>query len=72
MDRSVARILIVSGIVLAGAGLLMLLLPRFAWLGRLPGDFRWSRGGTTIFLPIATSLLLSALLTLLLNLFTRR
>lgn len=72
MDRSLARILIVSGIVLAGAGLLMLLLPRFAWFGRLPGDLRWSRGGTTIFLPIATSLLLSALLTLLLNLFTRR
>jgi hypothetical protein len=60
--------LLVVGLVLAGLGGLLLLGSRMGLpLGRLPGDLHWrSRGGQTqVYFPIATSILLSALLTLL-------
>jgi len=40
-------------------------------LGRLPGDFSWNSGNVRVFVPIGTSILLSVLLTVLLNAFTR-
>lgn len=66
-----ARLLIVFGIVSLALGALLLFAPRIPWVGRLPGDFLIERGGTTIFIPLATSLALSLVLTLLLNLFWR-
>ncbi|HEX6988777.1 MAG TPA: DUF2905 domain-containing protein [Bacillota bacterium] len=65
------RFLILFGIVLAGFGLVLLLMGQFN-LGRLPGDIVWRRGNFTLFFPLATSLLLSLLLTLILNLVLRR
>ena len=41
-------------------------------LGRLPGDLVWRRKNTTVYFPIVTSLVLSVVLTLLLNLLFRR
>ena len=41
-------------------------------LGRLPGDLEWKRKGVSIHFPIVTSLVLSVVLTVLLNLFLRR
>jgi hypothetical protein len=40
-------------------------------LGRLPGDLHFQRGGATFFIPCATSILLSLLLTVVLNLVLR-
>ena len=40
-------------------------------LGRLPGDFRFGTGGLTCFVPLATSILLSLALTVILNLVLR-
>jgi hypothetical protein len=57
------KILLVAGLVLAGVGaLLMLGLP----LGRLPGDIVYRRDNLTVYVPIATSVLVSVALTLLL------
>jgi membrane protein implicated in regulation of membrane protease activity len=66
-----ARMLIVSGLVLAGVGLLLLWGERLG-LGRLPGDLLWKRKNTSVYFPIVTSLLVSVVLTVLLNLFLRR
>ena len=66
-----ARTLIIGGCALAGFGLLLLLGDRFG-LGRLPGDFLWKRKQTTVYFPIMTSVLVSVVLTVLLNLFLRR
>lgn len=41
-------------------------------LGKLPGDFSWQKGNMSFHFPLATSLLLSLILTILLNLFFRR
>jgi predicted MFS family arabinose efflux permease len=58
------RTLVVIGLVIAGIGFLMMLgLP----LGRLPGDFAVRRGNFAFYFPLATSILLSIILTLLLK-----
>ncbi len=70
--NSLSRWLILIGLALAGAGAVVWLLGRSGiTLGRLPGDLRFSLGGGSCFLPIATSLILSLVLTVLLNLILR-
>jgi hypothetical protein len=70
---SLARWLILAGLLLAGIGGLLWVVSRLGLpLGRLPGDFRFQAGGVTCFLPLASSILLSLLLTLVLNLIARR
>jgi hypothetical protein len=66
-----ARILIVAGCALAGLGVVLWVGERFG-LGKLPGDFLWKRKHVTVYFPIMTSLLVSVVLTVLLNLFLRR
>jgi len=41
-------------------------------LGRLPGDIHWQKGNFSFYFPLATSIIISIILTVLLNLFTRR
>jgi hypothetical protein len=56
------RLLIVTGLVIAGIGVLM------TWglpIGRLPGDVTVRRGDFTFYFPLATSIVVSLLLTLL-------
>jgi hypothetical protein len=67
----IGRTLLVLGVVIAGAGLLLMLGERFG-LGKLPGDIIWRRKGTTVYVPIVTSLVISVVLTLLLNILFRR
>ena len=63
------RLLILAGLLIAGVGLLMTLgLP----LGRLPGDLSFRRGGMSFYLPLATSILVSLVLTLIMMFFGRR
>jgi hypothetical protein len=67
----IGRYLLLAGVLIAAAGLLMMVGERFG-LGRLPGDIVWRRKNTTVYLPIVTSLVLSVVLTLLLNFWFRR
>jgi len=48
-----------------------MLLGRLPWVGRLPGDIRIQRDGVSCFIPLATSLLLSLALTVILNVLVR-
>jgi hypothetical protein len=66
----VGKVLIVAGIVLVLAGVVWMLGERFG-LGRLPGDILIERGGTRIYVPITTSILISAVLSLVLWLISR-
>jgi hypothetical protein len=66
-----ARLLILAGLALLALGLLFWLVPGLSWLGRLPGDVRIERGNLRVYLPITTSLLLSAALSLAFWLFSR-
>ena len=71
---SLGRALIGAGALLVVLGLALLLAERFPALrlGRLPGDLRVQRGNFSFYFPLATSILVSAVLTLLLWLWSRR
>jgi len=70
--HDLGRFLIVLGLVVVLAGALLLVMPRIPWLGRLPGDIVVQRERFTFYFPLATSIVVSVVLTLLLNLFWRR
>jgi ABC-type Na+ efflux pump permease subunit len=68
----VGKLLIVFGLLIALVGVVLVLIGRVPWLGRLPGDILIRRGNWTFYFPLATSLLLSLVLTLLVWLLGRR
>lgn len=70
MDQ-VGRLLIVVGAVIVALGLLFVLVGKGV-IPRLPGDLQFGKGNVRLFIPLGTSLLLSIVLTVLLNLFLRR
>ena len=66
--RLLGKLLVFVGLGIAGLGVLMMLgFPLF----RLPGDFAVRRGNFSFYFPLATSIVLSILLTLLFSLFRR-
>jgi hypothetical protein len=70
--NDLGKLLIVLGVVIVLAGVVLLMVGRVPWLGRLPGDIHIERGNWSFHFPIATSLLLSVLLTLIFYLIGRR
>ncbi len=70
---SIGKILIVLGLVLAGAGALILLGDKLPFkLGRLPGDIVMRGKSSTFYFPLMTSILLSVIGSLILWLLSRR
>ena len=65
---NLGRMLLVLGLVIAGLGLLLVLGARIPFLGQLPGDLSFERDNVRVYLPIATSIVVSLLLTIVLNL----
>ncbi len=55
------KILILLGGVLVIVGLVLVLSPRIPYIGRLPGDFHIKRDNFEFYFPLATSILLSVL-----------
>ncbi len=70
--HEIGRMLVVFGLLIALVGVALVLVGRVPWLGRLPGDVHIQRGNWTFYFPLATSLLLSVVLTLILWLLGRR
>jgi hypothetical protein len=65
------RALVVIGLFITVLGAIMLLTPRVPWLGRLPGDIVIHRDDLTIYIPITTMLIVSVVLSVVLNLIGR-
>jgi hypothetical protein len=66
------RMLLYIGVVLVLIGGFFILMSRVPWFGRLPGDISFNRGGLTIYVPITTMVIVSLVLTLLMNLVWRK
>jgi hypothetical protein len=67
------RILILIGVVLITIGIVVTYAPGLLqWFGRLPGDIRIERERGTFLLPITSMVVISLLLTVVLNLLFRR
>ena len=72
MDLSnLGKLVVVFGLALVGFGALLIVVGK-GLLPHLPGDLSFKVGSVRVFFPIATSIVLSVVLTLLLNLFFRR
>ena len=65
------RFLIIAGAVIVVVGLFFMLADKIP-IGRLPGDLHFGSGRFKIYIPIATSILLSVVITIILNFFSRR
>lgn len=72
MDTDViGRTLLIFGAAIALAGAALLLAPRIPFIGRLPGDISIERDGFSVFFPLATMLLISIVLTIVVNVVLR-
>ncbi len=67
--ESLPRLLIVTGAVLIMMGVIWDIAARHTMLGKLPGDIVISKGNFRLYFPVATSLILSAVLSLILWFF---
>ena len=62
------RLLILIGIFIVMVGLFLAFWSRIPFLGKLPGDIFLQKGGFQFFFPIVTCLVISVLLTIVINL----
>ena len=68
MRMEIAKFLMLIGAIVFATGLIVLITPKIPWLGRLPGDIDFKGKNFRVYFPIVTCIILSILLTILLNL----
>jgi len=67
-----AKVMILAGIVLVVTGFIVALAGKIQGAGKFPGDIYIRKGDFSFYFPLATCLLISAVLTVLINLFMKR
>jgi hypothetical protein len=70
--QEIGKTIIIFGIILIGVGLLLTFINKIPFLGKLPGDIYIQKKNFTFYFPLATSLLISIILTFLFWLWSRR
>jgi len=65
------KVLILIGIFMVIIGLFLFLMPKIPFIGRLPGDIIIKKDNFTFYFPVATSILLSIILSILFSIFRR-
>jgi uncharacterized membrane protein YkgB len=68
---ALGKMLILLGVVIIVIGLLLLVGEKIPWIGRLPGDIIIKKERFTFYFPLATSIIISIILTLLFTLFRK-
>jgi H+/Cl- antiporter ClcA len=72
MNQQSGKYIIIAGICIIAVGLLIYFFHnKLTWLGRLPGDIKIERENFRFYLPLATMVVLSLLLTLIINIIRR-
>jgi hypothetical protein len=66
---NLGKILVLFAVIIAIVGFLLIVLGKLPFFGKLPGDVVIRRGNSTFFFPIVTSIVVSIVLTVLINLF---
>ena len=69
LSGSLGRVLVIFGLLIVIIGALLIFAPKIPLLGRLPGDIVIRRENFTFYFPVATCILLSVLVTILLRIF---
>lgn len=62
--ESIGRTLVIVGLMIAGLGAVLMLGGKIPWIGKLPGDILIERKNFSFYFPLATSILVSLLLSL--------
>lgn len=66
------KMLVVAGLLLAAVGAVLIIAEKLNIpLGKLPGDITYQKKNLTVFAPFGTMLVVSLILTLILNIFSR-
>jgi hypothetical protein len=66
------KILLIIGLITAGLGLLIMFAGKIPWIGRLPGDFYYKGKNFTFYFPLATCIIISIILTIILMFINRK
>ena len=69
--QGLGKIVIMAGVVLTVVGVLMFLAPKLPFIGKLPGDFYFKRDGVSFYFPLATSIIVSIILSLVISFLFR-
>jgi hypothetical protein len=69
--ESWGKVLIIIGVVIAVSGVVMMFWQRIPFLGKLPGDIFVQKDNFQFFFPIVSCIILSVVLTLVLNMVFR-
>jgi uncharacterized protein YybS (DUF2232 family) len=68
---AIGRSLIILGLIIAAIGVVLTFAGRFPWLGRLPGDIYIKKDNFSFYFPLATSILISVVVSFILWLIRR-
>ena len=71
-NPGLGKILLIAGLLIAAVGAVIMIAPKIPWLGRLPGDIHLRGKNWSFHFPIVTSIVISIVLTILFNLFSRK
>lgn len=72
MNQQTGKYIILAGLVIVAIGLILFFFGNaFKWMGRLPGDIRIEGKNSRIFFPITTMIIVSIVLTLVINLIRK-
>lgn len=66
------KFIFLSGIIIAGIGLIVMFIDKIPFFGKLPGDFTIKRNNFTFYFPLATSILISIIASLIFYFLSRR
>jgi len=65
----IPKIFIIIGFLIITVGILLYITPQlFNWVGKLPGDIKIEKENSKIYFPISTMIVISIILTILINL----
>lgn len=72
MNQQTGKYIIIAGLIIVGVGVIVFFFHNaFRWFGRLPGDIRIEGKNTRFYFPWVTMIVLSIVLTIIVNLFRK-
>ncbi|MEO9098840.1 MAG: DUF2905 domain-containing protein [Ginsengibacter sp.] len=72
MDQQTGKYIIITGLLILMIGILIYFFhDYFKWIGKLPGDIKIEKGNSSFYFPVVTMLVISVVVTLLINVIKR-
>lgn len=72
MLKEVGKILVFFGLISAGIGFLFIIFSKIPNFGKLPGDIYFKKGNFSFYFPVLSCIIISIILTIILNVFLRK